>query len=303
MKSLIERLPASFPEVALLLEPPSAIGIRAAHGRGGAQVVARTEEPLEWNSAEELPPDRLRGLADRVYTALGAPPRLSVVLGDPLLKMQVLSLTDFPNGEEERLQVIRWHIRKVLNFNLDDQRVRYQVLGRSTGAVALWLTLCSERLVQGIEDAFAAVGCHVGFVGASTPELFNLAARRGALPADGSVLLLSRTARALSFLFAEDGTPRFYRCKELRGEDQGEGESHHIAQEIRLTLAYHRDRIGGAPLSAVLVRRTTPGLVLPLEDEIGEGVVVRGLAEALAAPSGGAEYPLAALPLFGLLEA
>jgi len=302
MKSLIERLPASFPEVALVLEPPVAVALRVARGRGGVQVVARAEEPLEWGGEEGLPPDRLRALADRFCTAVGAPQRLSVLLGDPLLKMQVLSLTDFPSGEEERLQVIRWHIRKVLNISLDDLRVRYQVLERSAGAATLWLTLGSETLAKRIEEAFAASGCHVGFLGAVTPELFNLASRHGMLPAEGSVLILSRTARSLSFLFAENGTPRFYRCKELREDDLGVEESHQIAQEIRLTLAYHRERVGGAPLATVLVRSASPGLTLPLEEELGDGVGVQTYGEALRSLAAGG-YPQAALPLLSVLEA
>ena len=299
---LLELLPPSFPEVALLLEPPLAYGLRVSRGGPGPSLLARTEQELVWPEEGEPSAAAFGSLAERALTALGQPPRLSLLLGDALMKMQVLTLTDFPAAEEEREQVLRWHVRKVLNFTLDGLRLRYQLLGRTEGAVTLWLTLVPESLVASLESAFGQRGCHVGYIGAVTPELFNLALRGGALPAEGASLLVNRSPRSVSFLFAERGQPQFFRCKELRGVE-GDEDPERLGQEVRLTLAYHRERLGGAPLRAVFVRRHPAWLALPVEDEAGADVVVAPLRERLPALAGGGERPEAGLPLFSVLEA
>jgi hypothetical protein len=165
--------------------------------------------------------------------------------------------------------------------------------------VTLWLSLCQEEAVVALEGAFAACGCEVGHIGASTAELHNLALSRGLLPEEGSALLLNRTPGYLSFLFTEGGRPVFFRCKETPPDETGEGGEARIEQELRLTLAYYRDRHSGGILARVLTRCHPMGLVLPLEGILEEGVPVMDLARAAGLDEvWGPDW----LPLVSLLE-
>jgi len=228
---------------------------------------------------------------------------VAIVLGDLFFRSQVLTLTDFPRSEAERQQVILWHLRKTLNMTLDSVRLRYEVLQRTPGSATLWLTLCPEEPLAALEQAFGAAGCQVGYVGASTVELFNLAAAKDVLPRDGSALLLNRTPACLSFLFIENGMPLFFRSKEMPAADEnGQEDIPRVVQELRLTLAYFREKLGRAHLDKVAVRRYPSGVALPLEEVLEDGTVLEEISDVLPAlpdqKGRGAEW----LPLFGLME-
>ncbi|MCI4397398.1 MAG: hypothetical protein JHC34_01030 [Acidobacteria bacterium] len=297
---LLESLPPELPPVALLLEPPTACGLRAARSRGGISILSKAEQPFAPISENlELESASLEALATKLLAPLGQPQRASIILGDSLVRMQVLSLSDFPSKEEERQQVLKWHVKKVLNWEPGDLRIRYHVFERSGQTATLWLTMGSENLIRALEGAFAKQGCHIGYIGGVTPELYGLASRKEALPNDGAALLINRTPGAVSFLFTERGLPQFFRCKELWDSDGDDAEM--VAQEIRLTLAYQRERLGGAPLRVAFTRCSPPSLALPLEGAVGDNTEVVALRERL--PSAvEAERTEMTLPLFGVLE-
>ncbi len=295
---LLENLDPDLPPVAFLLEPPAAFGLHVARSRNGISVLSRVEQPFQLGG-EGAEPAQLEALADRLLAPLGQPQRASLILGDSLLRMQVLSLSDFPTKEDERQQVLKWHVKKVLNWDTSDLRMRYHVIERRGQTATLWLTMASDSLVQSIEAAFAKHGCHIGYVGGVTPEIFSLALRKDVIPNDGTALIVNRVPGAISFLFCEHGLPQFFRCKELW--DSGGDDAEMVAQEIRLTLAYQRERLGGAQIRAVMTRRSLGSLALPLEEALGGETEVVPLVERLPSANG-AEKNDMTLPLFGVLE-
>ncbi|MEW5765482.1 MAG: hypothetical protein ACOYXN_12795 [Acidobacteriota bacterium] len=303
LRNWLTRFRPTIPPVAALLEPPHLYGLRVAEARKDLTTLVRHEEALSSGSEAFLPEgEALERSAESLMTHLGAPKRLSVVVGDPFFKIQVLAVEDFPREEKERAQVILWQLRKLLNAPLDQVRLRYEVLSRSGGTVSLLVAVCREADAAALEEAFARRGCHVGFLGPSSLALLSLAEARGALPSDGSALLVNRTETYLSLLFVDRGIPAFFRCKDLAAFEREEAEeTERLAQEMRLTLAYFRDRVGGSKLSSVWVRRHPPGLALPFEEELEEGVRVNDFASLLPAAPAGAPVE-AALPLYGVLE-
>jgi hypothetical protein len=299
MKLLANRFRPSLPPVAVLMEAPSVMALRVAKVGAGMQPLVMDEDPMAAIVDSAGGEGHGARLADATLTRLGRPKRLCLVLGDPFFRLQTLALTDFPRSEEERVQVIRWHLRKTLNIPVESLRLRYDVLQKDATGVTLWLSACQEDAVVALESAFAEQGCEVGYVGASSVELHNLALARGLYPEEGSVLLLNRTAGYLSFLFSEGGRPVFFRCKESPADEESEIGEARLEQELRLTLAYHRDKLGGGKLSRVLVRRQAPHLSLPLASVLDEDVPVEELSQAAGL---GAPWNPAWLPLVGLLE-
>lgn len=300
MMKLLDRFRPSLPPVAILMEAPSVLCLRVAKPGKNLQALVQHEDSMAVLVDElVLSEGGAARLADAALTRLGRPKRLSLVLGDPFFRMQILTLNDFPRHEEERQQVILWHLRKILNVPVETLRLRYEVLQKTAGSVTLWLSLCQEEAVLALENAFAACGCEVGHIGASTAELHNLAISRGLLPEEGSALLLNRTTGYLSFLFTEGGRPVFFRCKETPPEETGEDGQSRIEQELRLTLAYHRDKLGGGTLTKVLTRCHPRQMAVPLEGVLEEGIPVMDLASATGLE--GAWSP-DWLPLVSLLE-
>lgn len=303
MLRLLKHFRPALPPVAVLLEPPLLAALRVASARKAAEPLVEHEEILPVPSDGLWPaPEEAKRLAESLMVRLGQPKRLSLVLGDPFFRMQVLTLEDFPRQESERQQVILWHIRKVLNVPLDALRLRYEVLHKTPGAVTLWLTLCPEEGARDLEQAFAALGCHLGYLGASSVELFNLGRAKDVVPPEGACLLINRTAAYLSFLFTDEGRPVFFRCKETRGLEGDEADSSRLQQEIRLTLAYHHEKINSAKLSKIVVRKCPDGAPLPLEEIAEEGTLIQDWKAVLPPLPGGRLHDCERLPLFGLWE-
>ena len=186
--------------------PARGIGAAGSNAAG-----AGTRSPSKVPDGHYLPgPEAMEVLSASLMTQLGSPKRISCIIGDPLFKTQVLTLSDFPRSEQERRKVILWHIRKFLNYPIDSVRMDYAIIGRVPGSVKLLVTLCPAAEIQALEAAFAAGGGQVGYVGSSTIELFNLALAKGALPPGGNALIINRMPDYLSFLFAGKGPPGLF---------------------------------------------------------------------------------------------
>jgi hypothetical protein len=299
LKLLADRFRPSLPPVAVLMEAPSVLALRVAKPGRDLQPLVMEEDPMASIVDSSGGAGQGEHLANATLTRLGRPKRLCLVLGDPFFRLQMLVLPEFPRNEEERLQVIRWHLRKTLNIPVESLRLRYEVLKKEAAGVTLWVSACQEDAVVALEAAFAEQGCEIGYVGSSSVELHNLALARGLYPEEGAALLLNRSAGYLSFLFTEGGRPVFFRCKENPPDEESEMGEARLEQELRLTLAYHRDKLGGGRLAKVLLRSQTPHLPLPLAGILEEGIPVEDLAQAAGL---GAPWTPAWLPLAGLLE-
>jgi hypothetical protein len=163
--------------------------------------------------------------------------------------------------------------------------------------------VCPEAEASALEAVFAAKGCHVGFIGSPTMALYNLASAHGLLPAGADVLILNRTPRYVSFLFVEDGAPLFFRCRDLDGTEGGSPSDDRLAQELRLTLAYYREKLGGTRLSKILLRQWPQSGLSTVASLLDEDILpVEDLEAALGALPSGQPRGSMALPLFGLVE-
>ncbi len=298
MISFLTKFRPSLPPVAVLVEYPSVLALRVAKPGRDLQALVQHEEAMT-DVVDALGSSGGHKMADALLTRLGRPKRICLVLGDSFFRMQIMTLTDFPRREEERSQIILWHLRKTLNVPVETLRLRYEILQKTAGSVTLWLTLCQEDALAAVENAFSGAGCEVGYVGAASAELHNFALASGLLPEEGPALLLNRTPSYLSFLFTEGGQPVFFRCKETDPDEPGEGR---IEQELRLTLAYHREKLGFGKLRKILLRHHPDGLLLPLDGVVDEDVPVETLAASSNGAAGSQPWGGAWLPLVALME-
>lgn len=297
------RFRPAMPPVAALVEPPRLVGLRVAKARKDPTPLVVHEEPLPPGEGAYLPAgEALEGPVASLLAHLGQPREIAVVAGDPFFRVQVLRLPEFPRNEEERTQVLLWQLRKILNAPLDRVRLRYEVLERSAGGAVVLAAVCAEEEAAALEAAFGRHGCRVGFLGPSTFALHTLWEAGGGA-GEEAVLLLNHPEGYLSFLFVEKGRPVFFRCKDLVAfESPDAGGGGRTAQELRLTLAYYREKLGGTQNPAILLRSTSAGRAFPFDGAVEEGGSLRNLAEALPPLPSGAVRDETALPLFGVLE-
>ena len=303
MQPLLSYFRPSIPPVAVLLEPPNLMALRVASASKYPSPLVKHEEALPPGGDSYLSGGAgPEGMVGSLLTRMGAPKRISLIVGDPFFRSQVLVLPEFPRKEEDRQQMLLWHLRKTLNQPMEGTRLKYEILGRSGAEATIWLTLCAEEWIRALESQFEKNGCEVGHVGVASVELLNLALAKNRLPAQGACLLINRVPGYISLLFTEGGRPIFFRSRETLFEGEEDG-FQRVAQGLRLTLAYHREKLGGRRLERVLVRRHPEGLVLPLDDVLEDGIPVEDLEEGMVPLPNGQRRGPQWLPLYGLMEA
>lgn len=300
MNRLWTVLKPNLPPVAFLLEPPGALAMRVERQGRCVNPTASYAGTVVLGDGGEILTEAAGQFVEAALQRLGAPKRASLVLWDGFFRSQILEVSDFPRREAERLQVLRWHVRKGLEFPVEAARIRYNVLRRTDSAFSIWVSVAKAEAVEALEAVFRARGCHIGHIGSSTPELFNLALSKDMLSSQGATLLLNRAGSTITFLFAEQGCPLFFRCKELDVELPPDQARERLDQELRLTLAYFRERFGGAPLRRVLLR-SLPEDDLPLGEVLTDEEVLP-MDRVLTSGQAGAVRPAEFLPLFNLME-
>jgi len=299
MKNILEYLPPAIPSASFLFEDGHLSGIRAEKKKSSVKLVSRFSEAAfdisseEWPQAEEMAPS-----VERALLSLGNPDRAAVLLPDVVFRMQVLELEGFPKSDEEREKILLWQARRNLGHPSADLRVRYFTLEKEGDFTKLWAAAAPRELLGNIEKTFAEKGCHVGFISSPSAVMHSLLSKRGVLKGDGLELFLDMTGRSVTFLFSRAGEPVFFRTKELRaGEEMGD----RFAQEIRLTLAFQKEKLGNEGLKRVCHRAACEGLAFPAE-EFEEGTEIVPL-EGLFREKEQAGFPSQRLlPLLASLE-
>lgn len=299
MKNILEYLPPAVPSASFMLEDGQISGIRIEKKKASVRLVSKFSEAAFDFSAEEWPQrEEILPAVERALLSLGNPDRAAVLMPDVVFRMQSLDLEGFPKSEEEKEKIVLWQARRNLGHPCPDLRVRYFPLEREGDFTRLWAAAAPRDLLGGIEKAFADKGCHVGLIASPSMVLHGLLAKRGIMRPEGLELFLNITLRSITFLFARGGEPVFFRTKELRhGEDTGD----RFAQEIRLTLAFQKEKLGNEGLKRVCYRLAGEDLFFPRE-EFEEGTEIVSLEEALPGKSPGGLPGHTLMPLLASLE-
>jgi len=228
-----------------------------------------------------------RAVADLVHRFAAPPKHASLVLPDLWARALAVELGALPERAELRTEVLRFRLKKLVPFRVDELRVAaapiVPVAGQEDPIRALVL-YAAEGVCAAFESAFDAAGVALGQITNAT------LARLGAVAhaADGDQLLAFAAVEPGGFtlVFARAGEPVVWRQKSF-GDRLDEGErAPLLAAELRLTRTFLDERMGGqAPTSVVLA--APPG-IQAFWTEILEG----GL-EVPVVPLAASDLPLA----------
>jgi hypothetical protein len=264
MKNILEYLPPTMPSTSFMIEDGQIYGIRTEKRQKKTGLISKCSEAVPDISAEEWQPgEEFDPVAGRVLLSLGNPDRATFLFPDVVFRMQILELENFPKNPEERDKVIMWQARRNLGHPAQEIRIRYFPIVHEGDYAKLWLAAAPKELIANFEEAFAAKGCHLGFIASPSMVLHSLLAKKGMLKSDGLELILNITEKSVTFLFVRNSEPVFFRTKELRA---GEYIEDRLAQEVRLTLAFQREKLGDEGLKRVFYRITKAGLLFPSEE-------------------------------------
>lgn len=234
------------------------------------------------------------------------PHHASLVLPDEWARGLVVELGDLPARAELRGEILRFRLRKLVPFRVEDLRIAASPIERvaeQEDPVRALVAYASEPLCAGFESAFAAAGVRLGqIVGAS---LARLAALAHGARLRGLVALAAVEPGGLVLICARDGEPVLWRQKsfvESEGGSAAEARAPQLAAELRLTRTFLEERLGAAGVDAVVLTASEAGSALwsaALEDGFGRPVarLATDWLPLVAESAAGADVELA--PLLG----
>jgi len=266
-----------------------AVGVEVGNGvlRAAALRRRRGSCVLEATASAALPP----GLVLDSFTApnitdvaafVGALKRLSSSLGhrgktvgvalpDYVSRVSVLDFDSFQGNHEEAERMIRWRLKKVSPFDVEQAALRYQHLGRFTSEGKdqhrVLVSIIKSDILAQYEAAFKAAGLRPRFMGLSSFLLWNFfrdAVLKEAGPGAGFALM-NIFGGKLSVMIFDGGAPRFMRLKDLGKQDQGvSGEGQlgitMVLKELDASLTFYKENYSDTRVSRVYMGGDHTGL-------------------------------------------
>jgi len=197
----------------------------------------------------------------------------SLVIPDAWLRVTYAESSDLPRGGAARDEVLRWKLRRLVPFRVDELRIGAAEVSPLPGQEEprrLLMGFAVEQLLAQVEDAFTAHGVRLGQISNVSLSLLD------ALAADGPRTAAARPAPSLrgrspflaltlveddgyTLILARRGEPVLHRYKATPGggaADSAPGGS--VVRDLRLTRNFLDEHFPGSALETVLLLAPPP---------------------------------------------
>jgi type IV pilus assembly protein PilM len=197
-------------------------------------VVPRIDEPNL--RPPEVVSAAIRSTLERISPLLRD---VTVVLPDSTTRVFILDFDALPNNTAEILEILRFRLRKIVPFNVENAEVSYQLLPNREPKCRALVAIIPEPILAEYEQAIRSAGFEPGAVLPS--GLAGLAALTSPEP----VLLASVAETSLTTSIIHFNDVLLYRTHELH-EDPALRDSE-LQQDIAVAAAYFEDQFTKPP--------------------------------------------------------
>jgi type IV pilus assembly protein PilM len=248
-----------FPSEADALRPRLACeitsaGVVAARPGAGEQAIVSSFAPLRPGvlAAGLKPPnfsDRaavagaLRQALDEIKVR---ETKITVVIPDAAVRVLLLDFDLLPSKTAEALPIIRFRLRKLVPFEVDDAAVSYQIMPGKPGLVRVIVAVSPAVVLAEYESAVREAGYEPGVVLPST------LAALAAIATDEPSLVINRNGASVTTAITRQNELLLHRTLELTEKDLlPEENSFHAAEELQqsvsVAVAYFEDTLESPP--------------------------------------------------------
>lgn len=181
----------------------------------------------------------------------------SVVLPDAWARSMVLELGDLPEEPSARLEVLRFRVRRLVPYRVEDLRIDAVPIGPAAessaaapdGSAQCLVTLANAALCTAIEDAFARCGIRLGQLSGATLSTLQGLLRGASAGALFGLALVD--ADGFSLVLVREGVPVVWRQKGFTEGLSDADRARLLTSELRLTRTHLLERYPGEELAAI----------------------------------------------------
>jgi len=226
--------PSGFAEARAFAYPAGSVG----SGASGTPVFTREALAEAVTAARRLSEGRMT--------------RASVVFPDAWARILPMDFESLPDAPDAAREMVHWKLKKLLPGVTSPLSITFRQMAPAGEGRRLLVVAAPTETLTSIEQSFESLGVRVGLLAPACLVLFE--GTVAALASGGGDLaLVHRSPRSLTFLIARGQTPLFFRQRPA--EEQVEDHE----QELRLSLSYYAEKLGGPGLSAVYVHDEVAG--------------------------------------------
>ena len=168
--------------------------------------------------------------------------QLTVVIPDAAVRVLVMDFDTLPAKKADALPIVRFRLKKLAPFEVDDAAVSYQIMQQPPGSSAqtrVLATVMPAAVRAEYEEAVRAAGYIPGVVLSST--LASLAT----VAAEEPSLVINRNGQTLTTAITRGNELLLHRTLELPASDQFHHEE--LAKTVSVAMAYFEDTLQARP--------------------------------------------------------
>lgn len=218
--------------------------------------------------------------------------KIGVSIPDKAVKTVIFDLEELPAKEEDAEGIIKLKASMSLGLKPDDVEMDYHVLARN-GSARIFAVLIGKEAFAAYERAFLDLGLDVERMNAHSINIVNLMSDK--LAPAGSFSAITLFDGSFTIMFFKGGILDFYRCKAVRGEEDG------LIKEVNASFLSYLGKTPGTVIDDVYLMCVDGALEEALKRHISSPVrrlraegLVR-VESGVAGLPGGCERILAAL--------
>jgi type IV pilus assembly protein PilM len=169
--------------------------------------------------------------------------QLTLVVPDAAVRVLVMDFDTLPTKVQEALPIVRFRLKKLAPFEVDDAAVSYQIMHRGqSGAenqTRVLATVMPAAIRAEYEGVVRAAGYEPGVILPST------LAALATLSAEGASLVINRNGHTLTTAITQGNELLLHRTLELPASDEWHHEE--LANTVSVAMAYFEDTLKTRP--------------------------------------------------------
>lgn len=200
-------------------------------------------------------PAAFKGLLGQLLANVpGGVKEASLVLPDAWLRVSFTESGDLPTAPEALDEVLRFKLRRLVPFRIDELRVSATFVEPLPGQAEprrLLLGFAVEQLLAQLEEAFQSAGIHLGQV--TNESLSMLDALPESADDEGFIALAAVDEQGYTLVFARGGEPVLHRFKGKTGPSTESTLSGLVERDLKLTKNFLTEHFPDAHLARVFL--------------------------------------------------